>query len=817
MTSDCFHCGLSAPKAEELRYDGHVFCCLGCKTVYCLFSENGLADYYNLQKNPGATPTIGEGKYDFLSNASIAEKLLDFHEGDLSVATLHLPHIHCTSCIWLLENLHRLESGILACQVNFPSRKARITFNTDVTDLKKIVALLCAIGYEPNISLDDYGRKQSKTDRSLTLKLGVAFFCFGNIMLLSFPEYLEVGEYWLEKYKGFFRLLILLLSLPSFFYAASGYYNAAWKSIRTGFLSIEIPIALGIVVMFVRSVIDMALAHGPGFFDSMAGLIFFMLLGKTFQSKTYQFLNFERDYKSYFPVAVTQILPDGTEKNLPIHEIVPRQRLLVRNQELIPCDGILISAHADIDYSFVTGEALPVAKKSGDKIFAGGKQIGPGIEMETLKSVSQSYLTELWAHEIFDKRHDETLHSLTNRLNRYFTPLLLLIAVAGFSYWIFFSALTAFNVFTAVLIIACPCALALTAPFTLGNIMRIMGRHSLYLKNTDAVEKMAAADTIIFDKTGTLTSVRTSSIRFEGTALNSCESAALKSVLRASNHPLSRMLYDFLPGATAQKPDRFRECAGKGVEACVDSMEFRIGSAGFVGATSVEGNLSTSIYISVNRSLRGRFIIANEYRPGIAELLTKLQPHYKLCVLSGDNAGEASALREMLPRNAEIRFGQKPKDKLNFVKELQQQGRNVIMVGDGLNDAGALAQSDMGIAIAENVNIFSPACDAIMAAGILRDLDRYLRLSKSATRIIKASFGLSLLYNFVGLSWALSGNLSPLFAAIIMPLSTVTIVSFVTMAGNISAYRAGVARKKQDFRPKKPDVTNVIFSQNPAI
>jgi Cu+-exporting ATPase len=332
-----------------------------------------------------------------------------------------------------LENLQKLQQGINTSQVNFPEKKVRITYSPEQTTLQEIVELLCSIGYEPYISLENFDEGKKNVDRSLIYKIGVAFFCFGNIMLLSFPEYFEVNEFWIDQYRGFLRWLIFALSLPSFLYSASGYYVAAWKSIKQGLLNIEIPIALGIVVMFVRSTVDIIFNYGQGFFDSMCGLIFFMLLGKLFQQKTYDFLSFERDYKSYFPIAITKLLPDGSEESVQVYDIEKGDRLLIRNQELLPVDGILISETASIDYSFVTGEAVAIKKKSGDKLYAGGKQLGKVIEMEVLFSVSQSYLTQLWSNDVFQKRVDQKHKSITDKISRYFTPALLLLAIVSFT------------------------------------------------------------------------------------------------------------------------------------------------------------------------------------------------------------------------------------------------------------------------------------------------------------------------------------------------------------------------------------------------
>ncbi len=785
----CFHCGLDVAKEDQIVFDKKIFCCNGCKTVYEIFSLNDMTCYYDFEKSPGATPLDIAGKYDFLDNESIVSKLLEFQEDRTAIISLSIPHIHCSSCIWILENLQKLQKGISTSQVNFPEKKVRITYNPEVVSLKAIVHLLSSIGYEPYISLENYETGKNNVDRSLTYKLGLAFFCFGNIMLLSFPEYFEVKEFWLDTYKPFFRWLIFALSLPSFLYSASGYYISAYKSIKSGMLNIDIPIALGIIIFFIRSTFDIVMDYGSGFFDSLTGLIFFMLLGKMFQIKTYSFLSFERDFKSYFPIAITRINTDFSEESVPIYDIEKGNRLLIRNQELIPVDGILISEKAEIDYSFVTGEAIPITKKSGDKVFAGGKQIGKVIEMEVLHSVSQSYLTQLWSNDVFQKNVEQKYKSITDTISHYFTPILLIIAFAGFGYWIFIDANIAFNVFTAVLIVACPCALALTAPFTTGNVLRILGKKKFYLKNALVIEQLAKVDTIVFDKTGTITTNKKSNISFEGAQLSEDNLIILKNVLRASNHPLSRMLYDFLPECKRLKIINFEEITGKGIQANIDGTQIEVGSADFVGKKEGDNIQQTSVHIKINEIYFGKYIFNNQYREGLAELFEKLSVNYKIKVLSGDNEGERTSLEAILPKSTELIFNQKPEQKLEFIKKLQENGQNVMMVGDGLNDAGALAQSNIGISISENVNVFSPACDAILDASEFKTMNYFLKLSKKSITTIKMSFVLSILYNIVGLSFAITGNLLPLVAAIIMPLSTVTIVSFVTIVSNFYANR----------------------------
>lgn len=782
--NNCFHCGLEYSNKEEVIFDEKGFCCNGCKTVYEIFSENDLTCYYDFQDSPGATPLEINGKYDFLDDEKIIAKLLEFQEEAINIVSLFIPHIHCSSCIWILENLQKLQAGISTSQVNFPEKKVRITYDPAKTSLKEIVHLLSSIGYEPYISLENFETGNKNIDRSLIYKLGIAFFCFGNIMLLSFPEYFEVDEFWINQYRGFFRWLIFTLALPSFLYSASGYYVSAWKSIKSGMLNIDIPIALGIIVMFVRSTVDIVFDYGQGFFDSLTGLIFFMLLGKLFQQKTYNFLSFERDYKSYFPIAITRLNTDGSEVPVQVYDIEKGNRLLIRNQELIPVDSILISENASIDYSFVTGEAIPVEKKSGDKIYAGGKIIGKVVELEVLFSVSQSYLTQLWSNDVFQKKMDQKHKSITDKVSQYFTPILLFLALVVFIFWLFIDVSIAFNVLTAVLIVACPCALALTAPFTLGNVLRIMGKQKMYLKNAMVIEQLAKVDTIVFDKTGTITSNLKSAIEYKGVELNEIEITWIKNIIRGSNHPLSRKIYDFLPDVQKMNLDSFEEITGKGIVSTIDGIIVNIGSSTLVEIDDENDSKQTKVHIKLGNNYKGYFVFDNQYRSGIVELFEKLSKNYELKILSGDNEGEKGNLEEILPKGTELVFNQKPEQKLDFIKQLQEQGKNVMMIGDGLNDAGALAQSNVGISLSENVNVFSPACDGIMDASQFSRLGFYLNYSKNAMITIYMSFVLSLLYNLVGLTFAVTGQLSPLVAAIIMPLSSITVVSFVTIMSN---------------------------------
>ena len=780
----CFHCGLDAT-ASKITFDDKVFCCNGCKTVYEIFSANDLTCYYDLQQAPGATPKDIDGKYNFLENTKIIEQLLEFNDSSTQIVTLYIPHVHCSSCIWILENLNKLNPAISASIVNFGKKTVRVTFNAEMLSLKNLVVLLSSIGYEPFISLDDYSVGKKHIDRSLIYKLGVAGFAFGNVMFLSFPEYFQVGEFWLEQFKPFFRWLMFAFSLPVVFYSAQDYFVSAYKGLRSRLLNIDVPIALGIIVLFTRSTIEIIFDLGSGFFDSLTGLLFFLLLGKFFQQKTYAFLSFERDYKSYFPIGITKITSEGKEEAVQVYDIVKGDRLLIRNEELIPVDCILIKGRARIDYSFVTGESRTVSKQSGDKLFAGGKQLEGSIEVDVLKSVEQSYLTQLWSNDVFKKDKSLAFNNITNTISKNFTIGILLIAVVATTFWLVVDSSKAINVFTSVLIIACPCALALAAPFTFGNVLRILGNKKFYLKNASVIEQLAKIDTLIFDKTGTITAHKETTVNYDGLQLSEDETSLLKSTLRGSNHPLSRSLYALLDAHDIVTLDDFEEHLGKGIQANYKNNTIKVGSAAFVGHATDAATLNTAVHISANNQYKGKFTFYNAYRKGLSHLFNVLKKDYDLVILSGDNEGEKENLTKLLPTKTKLLFNQKPEDKLEYIKYHQSEGAHVMMIGDGLNDAGALAQSNVGIAISENVNVFSPACDAILDASKFNHLGDFINMSKWALKIIKWSFVLSFIYNSIGLYFAVTGQLSPVVAAILMPLSSISVVAFTTVATNI--------------------------------
>lgn len=780
----CYHCGEDC-ESEPLWHNDHAFCCFGCQTVFELLSENDLCDYYSFEKNPGNQLShFIKDKYLFLDNEEVVDHLLDFKSDQLAKITFSIPSIHCSSCIWLLENISRFDHGIIVSKINFSKKRLTIDYNPTKTTLRKIADLLYQLSYEPEISLDAKGATSITKNKTRNLKIGIAGFCFGNIMLLAFPDYLGIEMD--SEFIQYFTFISLGLSIPVLFYCSSEFFISALGGLRKRLLNIDLPIAIGILALYGRSLYEILSGTGPGYLDSMSALVFFLLIGRWVQGKTYEGLAFDRSFKSYFPLAIQKL--DGANKlSTLVSQLEVNDLIEVRNEEIVPCDAVLMSKEALVDYSFVSGESIPNRIYEGAKIYAGGKIKGAAVQMTIVKPVSQSYLTQLWNHSSFDE--DEVgSPSLIDQVSRYFTPIVLLIAIVSGLYWSVFDSSKVLFVVSSVLIVACPCALALATPFTLNATMNTLGLHKMYLKGTHVIEKLWKVRKIVFDKTGTITTGSNQKIEWVGKELSNEEKSYIYSLAAQSVHPLSQQLAHSLQNfQKGHDVSDFQEEKGKGISGHVNGLKIKLGSPAFIGL-SVDSSDASIIAASINQKVKGHFLMRTKYRSGLSSMIDRLSEPFSLAVLSGDNEAERERLTKVFPQGTEISFNQTPENKLDAI-EIFEKEQKTMMIGDGLNDAGALKRSFVGLSVAENMSSFTPASDVIILGDKLTELPKFLSLVRFSKKIILAGFVVSFAYNVAGLSLAVAGYITPVIAAILMPISSISVVALSTLGVKYLSHR----------------------------
>ena len=768
----CYHCGDDC-KTSSIKIEDKQFCCSGCKSVYQILNQNHLDNYYCLNENPGvALKDVEPSKFQFLDDETIARKIVSFSNQAVTQVTFYLPQIHCSSCLWLLENLKKINEFILSSQVNFNTKQISVSFNHQKISLRGVAELLASIGYEPHISLNELEINKVEKSKASAIKIGIAGFCFANIMLISFPEYLGLSYTSDHSLTKFFRLLNLGISLPVLFYCANEFFINAFHSYKQKYLNIDAPIALAIVMTFGRSVYEIFTNTGAGYLDSMSGIVFFMLIGRALQSRTQSSLKFNRDYKSYFPIVVT-VIDNGIQSSKQIEKIKTDDILLLHHQEIIPVDCILSKGKAEIDYSFITGESESHFVNIGEIIYAGGKVLGSNLEVITVKPFSQNSFTQLWNNSVFKTKTEP--YSFVTNLSKYFSFALFTLAISAFVYWRIVDPTKALDAFTAALIVACPCSLLLTSSFTFGYIIELFTKRGMFVKSTQTIEELAKANHIVFDKTGTITEANHLDIHFDGNPLFEEEKIIIFSCMQQSMHPLSRAIVEHYKGFKKINIPNLKEVKGYGIEAWINDQHIKIGSAEFVGVLSENNNAKSFVYVKIDEIVKGKFVIENKIKEGIDGLFDNLNG-YGISLLSGDNESSKIQMKELFPQNSALLYKQLPADKLNYILELQNQGKKVMMVGDGLNDAGALKQSNCGVSIVQNHFSFSPACDAILESKNIGKLNAFINSAKDCKRLIQFTFAYSILYNVVGLSIAVSAHLEPVVAAILMPSSSISII-----------------------------------------
>jgi Cu+-exporting ATPase len=768
----CRHCGDPCDDGGVINEAG-TFCCTGCASVHALLASHALTGFYACAPDAGrsqkAMATRPRDRFAPLDDPVVAERFVDSHDGTFTHVTFSVPSLHCASCLWLLEQLWRFDEGIGRSEADLLRRTVRVAFRPERTTLRAVAERLASLGYEPVLDAERVAGHMPSHRRALYLKLGVAGFAFGNMMLFSIPRYAN-GVPLEPAFQRLFDSLNLLLAVPVLLFSASEFFTSAWRAVRLRAITLDVPIALGLAVLFARSAVDIVSGTGEGYLDSFAGLVFFLLIGRLFQQMTFDRIAFDRTVRSFLPLSV-RVCDVGGLTTRRLEDVAPGDVLFVRPGEIVPADATLLDKAGRIDYAFVTGEAAPVDAVTGAFVSAGGRVVDHALHVKVLRAVSHSRLAELWQHPVFAERRPHWLSTVTARFGHWFTIGALGLAAIGAIAWWPDWRMSA-QVATAVLIIACPCALTLAAPITLGTALGRLGLAGCYLKDGAVALELSRIDSIAFDKTGTLTTAGPRN-GIERHGLSEDDWARVQRLAAESVHPISRTLVPREP--LAGHATNVQVAPGQGIRGRVDGHDVVIGSAAYVsavGGVAIDG-VAGRTYAAVD-GRAGSLHLTTTARPGMREAVAELAAAFDTWLISGDAGTEAATWEAAFQDRMHFRLA--PDEKLALVRERQAAGRRVLMIGDGLNDAGALAAADVGMAVSDDTACLVPACDVVVRGDQLPRLPGFLRYAARARRVIVLCFAVSIAYNVLGIGFALSGQLTPLVTAILMPVSSLTVV-----------------------------------------
>jgi P-type Cu+ transporter len=772
-TTACRHCGDPCP-APESASAGGPFCCGGCAAVYAFLNGNGLGAFYACDTPPGATQRSASrhgGGFTALDDPAVAARVLKVDSPTLSCAVFEVPGLHCASCVWLVERLWGIDPRIVRVEVDLVRRSAQVWFRPDRMAVRQVAELLAAVGYPPDLPREVVHSSVTSERRRLYLQIGLAGFAFGNVMVFSIPRYAS-GSVLEAPFQQLFDVLNIGLATPVLLYSASDYLRRAWRAVTMMRLTLDVPIALGLLALYVRSVADILSGRGPGFMDSFAGLVFFLLVGRLFQQYAFDRIHFDRTYRSFLPLTVPVARGDGWTPTA-IEALRAGDRISLRPHEVVPADAVLVDQSGTVDYAFVTGESTPVALSRGDRIHAGGRVVDRTLALDVTQSVEHTHLARLWNHPAFatDRRHWIT--DVSARFGGWFTVATLALAAGGALAWLPDTGM-AVQVASAVLIIACPCALTLAAPVTLGTAMSQLAPRGLFLKEPAVALDLSRIDTIVFDKTGTLTGG--DALADPPADVSDVDWRHVRRLAAESAHPVSRAIGGG-KGASGSVVDCV-EVAGAGLRGVVDGCDVAIGTPAFVSATTgarIDPDAAVSgAALAIGGRFRGWVRLSATVRSGVERAVAALARTHDVWLLSGDSGVDAPRWATFF--GDRLRYRQSPEDKLAFVQARTAAGGHVMMVGDGLNDAGALAAADVGLAVSDDTACLAPACDALIRGRALAELPALLRYARQARQVIVLCFAVSVVYNVLGLALALQGRLTPLATAVLMPVSSLTVI-----------------------------------------
>lgn len=794
----CFHCGLPNLEAEKypvtILGTTHYMCCPGCQAVSQAIVENGLQNYYEFRTQPAAR---GDAALDnTMSQLAVydepeLQQEFVYEQGSQNQIQLTVEGITCAACGWLIEKQLAKLSGVKQVAVNVSARRANVTWDGNALKLSAILSRLKSIGYESlPFQADTHEASYKKEYKSYLKKLGLAGIMTMQVMMLAMGQYFDILGNIDADAVAYFNAVSLLLTTPVVLYSGSVFYLSALKAIQAGTVNMDVPVTIAIAATYIAGVLAVNGSAGDVYFESICMFIFFLLISRFLEHRS-------RHKASLISSNMHKLIPATAYKyennkwvSVLAKQVVENDIVMVKAGESVPVDGIITDGKSTLDESMLTGEFEPVTKSLGAKVFAGSLNQQGTITIKVTAGVKHAMMTQILRLQEMAMGNKPKIAAVADKLSRYFVIAVLLIALFTYLFWYLQGNPHAFWITISVLVATCPCALGLATPSALTCAMAKLNKLGVLLKRADALEQLTYTTDIVFDKTGTLTQGKFSIAQewinpeYITQSHNGDAEKALAYILALSNaieshseHPIADAFSDYECEQHFDVSNVEIEI-GKGIKAKVNNQQCTMGSSKFVSASlnnaeykDIEG---ANVLLSINKQLICAFWITDTVHKDIHKIIKQLKAR-SLTILSGDSQQNVDKVAQSIGISNAV-GDSTPEAKLEYIKKLQQQGKRVLMLGDGINDAPVLAAADVSIAVGNASDLAKNAADIVLLNPKLSALVDVLKMATLTKRKIKQNIAWALSYNILVVPFAVMGLLTPWQAALGMSLSSIIVV-----------------------------------------
>ncbi|MFW2405654.1 MAG: heavy metal translocating P-type ATPase metal-binding domain-containing protein [Gammaproteobacteria bacterium] len=802
--SQCFHCGKPIDVTDgfpvKVEGDEHRVCSESCRRVVDLIERRELGQFYRFREGPTGTASARdqvEDRWAGYDREALQREFVTQHKDGARSAHLLLQGVRCAACAWLIDSAMTAVPGVSSINVDPVTTRAELTWDPSAARLSELLAQLARLGYTPCPYTEDDADRVAIEERRASLKR----------LIVAGLGMMQVGSFAVAMYAGafqnmdadireFLRLISLMVATPVVFYAGWPFFVRAWKSIRERALGMDVPVSLAIGFAYVASVWNTFIGSGEVYFDSATMFVFFLSGARYLEMMgRHRALSMTGSMARHLPGTATRIV-DGRQEEVGVMELRPGDRLMVQPGKAVPADGLLISAEARLDESVLTGESTPIRKFAGDPVVAGSLNLTQAAEMAVQRVGAETVMAQIGRLVTDAREQRPKLVELADRVASWFVTCVLLAAtITGLVWWQIAPERT-FEIVLAVLVVTCPCALALATPAVFTVATTALARRGFMIRRAGAVQALSQVTDVVFDKTGTLTVH--DSVAPEVTALGALDADAARDSAAAleacSEHPLARA---FPAPRVAGEAQDVRAVPGAGLEGRIGDQRYRIGTLEFA-AELFGGNPNAAdgaearrvVYLAGQQGLLAEFDIAERVRDGARDDMQRLAGlGLDVTIASGDAAVPVRTLADRLGVGT-CHARLKPEDKLHFVRELQEQGRNVAMVGDGINDSPVLAGADVSVAMGSGTSLAQYSADCVLMSPTLEPLTEAFSLSRKAMGVVRQNLIWAICYNLVALPLAATGVLAPWMAALGMSGSSLLVTMNALRLGRRQAVPA---------------------------